>query len=40
MRINSVAEEKQVLATVECAEKQLILLSQASYVSDDADSFK
>ncbi|XP_065899010.1 HAUS augmin-like complex subunit 3 isoform X2 [Dysidea avara] len=39
-RINSEACEKQTMATVECAEKQLMLLSQASYVSDDEDALK
>jgi len=40
MRINSKTSEKQSMATVECAEKQLMLLSQASYVIDDEDTLK
>ena len=40
MRINSEASETQSVAAVECAEKQLMLLSQASYVSDDEDTVK
>jgi len=40
MRINSETSEKQSMAAVECAEKRRMLLSQASYVSDDEDTIR
>ena len=40
-KINSVTEEQQLLAACACAEKQILLLSQANYnVDDDEDNLK
>lgn len=39
-RINTVTEEQQLLAACECAEKQVMLLSQANYKIDDEDNIK